>query len=119
MTRKIKPEERKRDLSKMWRFLIITAAAIGTGYAALPRAVKALDQRLQDADYAEEHAAIKEIRGVLDERAVNEAKYGTKSAEPDAFEEDLKKELKFREKRHAREKKNAKCKYCEAESRTE
>ena len=118
MTKRMKPEERKKCMAALWRTLIISAATIASAYV-IPRAAKALDARLQDADYAEEHAAIKDIRGILNERAVNATKLGIKSDKPDAFEEGLKKELKFREKRHTREKKNAKCKYCEAESRAE
>ena len=118
MAKKINPIEKKKRIATLWRALIITSAAIATAYV-LPKALKSLDQRLQDADYAEEHAAIKDIRGILNERAVNATKLGIKSDKPDAFEEGLKKELQFREKRHAHEKKNAKCKYCEAESRTE
>ena len=118
MTKRMKPEERRKCMAALWRTLIISAATVASAYA-LPRAAKALDARLQDADYAEEHAAIKDIRGILEERAINEVKYGTKGDKPDAFEESLKRELKFREKRHAREKKNAKCRYCEQEVRTE
>ena len=111
---KMNPQERKKSLATLWRTLIITSATVAAAYVA-PRAVKALDERLQDADYAEEHAAIRDIRNILDERATNELKYGTKSEKPDSFEGILKKELNHREKRHAREKKNASCKYCEAE----
>ena len=118
MTKKINPGEKRNRMATLWRYLIISSATIAAAYA-LPKAAKALDERLQDADYAEEHAAIKDIRGILNERAVNATKLGIKSDKPDAFEEGLKKELKFREKRHTREKKNAKCKYCEAESRAE
>ena len=118
MTKRMKPEERKKCMAALWRTLIISAATIASAYV-IPRAAKALDARLQDADYAEEHAAIKDIRGILEKRVLNEVEYATKDAEPDAFEESLKKELKFREKRHAREKKNAKCRYCEQEVRTE
>ena len=113
MTKKLNPHEKKNRMATLWRYIIITAAILAAAYA--PKAVKALDAHLQDADYAEEHAAIKDIHGILRERAINEKLYGTKGSEPDTFEEGLKKELNFREKRHAREKKNAKCKYCEAE----
>ena len=118
MTKKIDPTVRKRNIAALWRYLIITAATVAAAYA-LPKFSKDLDKRLQDADYAEEHAAIKDIRGILEERAVNERIYGTKSEKPDSYEEGLKKELQYREKRHAREKKTSPCKYCEKEDRVE
>ena len=103
-----------QDPKKMLRSIVIGAGIIAAVYYA-PKAIKAVDARLQNADYAEEHAAIKHLSGILEERAVNARKEGIRDDESDPFVQSVTKELKYRQKRHVAEKKNVKCKYCEAE----
>ena len=116
MTKKLKPYEKKLYLAGMWRGILICAAVVAAAYA-VPKGVKALDNHIQDAQYAEEHSQIKKLRQILDERdeAAQEIILhgGTPDREEDPYEETVKKALRYREKRHFQEKKNAPCKYCE------
>jgi len=125
MTKKLNPHEKKLYLAGVWRGILISAAAVAATYA-VPKGVKALNDRLQDADYAEEHFEIERLNNILEERRSNSLQdaslYGIPIDENtgrpvgeaiDSYEEGIKKELEIREKRHAREKKNAPCKYCE------
>ena len=103
-----------QDPKKMLRSIVIGAGVIAAAYYWGPKAARALDARLQDADYAEEHHAMDELSGILEKRAANARREGIRDDEKDPFVQDMTRELKFRKKRHAAEKKNAKCKYCEA-----
>ena len=103
-----------QDPKKMLRGIIIGASVVAAAYFA-PEAMRSLDKRLQDADYAEEHHAIKELSGILSEREANAQRRGEHDDPNDPFVQSVTRDLKYRQKRHAAEKKNAKCKYCEME----
>jgi len=103
-----------QDPKKLLRSIIICAAVIAAAWAA-PTAARFVTDRWQDADYAEEHHAVKRLEGILEQRKANARKEGVSDDPDDPFVQGVKKELKLRRKRHAAEKKNAKCKYCEAE----
>ena len=111
MTRRTKIHQ---DPRKLLRSIVIVAGAVAAAYA-VPKAVRFVSDRWQDADYAEEHHAMAELTGVLEERKANARKEGFLEDPNDPFVQDITKELKFRKKRHATEKKKAKCHYCEAE----
>ena len=111
MTRKTKIYQ---DPKKLLRSIVIGAGVITAAYFA-PKALKAIDDRLQDANYAEEHHAIKNLSGILQEREANALKRGEHDDPNDPFVQSVTKELNYRQKRHAAEKRHAKCKYCEAE----
>ena len=103
-----------QDPKKLLRSIVIGAGVVAAAYMA-PKVIKSVDAHLQDADYAEEHHAIKELSGILSEREANALRRGEHDDPNDPFVQSVSKELKYRQKRHAREKKTAKCKYCEAE----
>ena len=103
-----------QDPKKLLRSIVIGAGVVAAAYMA-PKALRSIDRSLQDADYAEEHHAIKELSGILAEREANALCEGTHDNPNDSFVKSVTGELTYRRKRHAAEKKNAKCKYCEAE----
>ena len=102
----------RQDPKKLLRSIVIAAGAVAAVYMA-PKAARFISDRWQDADYAEEHHAIKYLNGILEERRANALREGEIDDPDDPFVKGVKKELKARQKRHAAEKKNAKCKYCE------
>ena len=110
MTKKIKTYQ---DPKKLLRSIVIGAGVISAAYFA-PKAVHFLSDKWQDADYTEEHHAIKELSGILEDRKANAAREGFND-DDNPYVQSVKRELKFRKKRHAAEKKSAKCKYCDNE----
>lgn len=107
-------KEKRQTTKAVLRSILIGAGVVVATYLA-PKGIKVLDKRLQDADYAEEHNAIEFITNRLAEREANALQRGEHDDPKDPYVIGLKKELEFRQKRHAKEKKNAKCDYCEVE----
>ncbi|MDY6407301.1 MAG: hypothetical protein SPL08_01165 [Pseudomonadota bacterium] len=99
---------------KMLRNILIIAGTVAAVYNA-PKAWRSLVAHMQDADYAEEHHAIKHLSHILSEREENAFKVGGVDDPNDPFVKSITNELNARKKRHEAEKKNAKCRYCELE----
>ena len=104
-----------QDPKKLLRSIVIGAGVVAAAYMA-PKALRSIDRSLQDADYAEEHHAMDYLSGILAEREANALREGTHDNPNDPFVQTTTKALQYRQKRHAAEKKNAKCKYCAAEN---
>ena len=111
MTKKTKIHQ---DPRKLIRGIVIGAGVVAAAYFS-PKAIRFTSDRWQDADYAEEHHAIKELNEILKDREANALREGQHDDTQDPFVQSIQKELKFRQKRHSTERLSAKCKYCEEE----